>query len=1820
MADLPTEELAIPAGDPEALPKELAVPAAPPPIMSPATATARAEKLSFAVPSQPFESTYAQLIAGEEPDLRKSIAAKVDYEETMRKQTMIKNVAEGYAKTGKPIPNSLFEELNKPTSTDPTIAFEKVYGKAYLDKLRETRGDPQSVLSSADKIDPNISEGLIKKAEGLTTYTEWLRNKRDDIHDVLKQQGWGGYLIDQGKMISQVYQEIKIRGLADTPFFLELGLGSTLDAQAVRLFQKSFPDFSKTIDTIVTKLAKDNPSLALFYIDSLIGQSSNEAFLNNFMSVATLTGVGTATRLARGAVRGGKEIIQAEKAAKDFVKASTSITEPANIRIAEGLGDLNKAAEAHIANEVLDMVAKKEDPVKKAVDSMSPLFKADETLFNAQQGTKFSTEIVNRIGERMNLWGTKVLETIANTMNVERLPFMKVTENYAADVIKGYEAELRSGRLEDAYIKSQVRWDPVTRTYHVDHIIGKPDGTFWKGVDGAVQAEVFAGEHGLKYLKETPTTIRTGDLTLVGGSKGSSYTVTATGTTQRTLSPTELAQQAKRSEGKGVIGTTALRAIPDRPESAKTVYLDKETAQRIERRYDKKGNLPEGVRIVDNGKELVVVAKGTETQFANRSKGLAGTEQALERIPYHTDPAVGKRPLELFNADHPFHLGKEISEVTPGYKLESKTDFSIEQYGGSHYIRISHPLDETKDFVRDALLKTDITHTPKSLGDTYLSFLSKWRTPEETLSQAQRDNRHAATYAPSALLKLFKEEAKDIARLARWTIPGTAKRERWDDWQKVVNFARDAIDPVSKEKGYFFKSMGELEEHYQQFIKRGITEAEAKAYFSFVKLSEADRILRNLELYKMKSRVGAQEFTFSLMDRDGKQLISPSFEGILRKQWPSTSDVVVVAPEGRAGMESVQRGGTIVNQKNYEASIQAVKEGRMHVIEVYDVEARALQGFGKIGNERVRYVVVPAYENKPLSWNQVTAKGGSFFDTQYEHYIKQAKIMPETFTSKVGNEIVEHTRHWYEGDTTFMGVMLRKMGGDVSENLNILQKLIREEKIGEAQAFAKQRFPIEWDKLYSYFKETKDANGKIMPSRFSLHEPFYVVPRGKLVTDVDRSLQDRYTAPSKTGRTVSTFHDGTREGSLARQHQVEYTGKRDDYEVFSFKDVGSRSNPVYNYEPAKYLDPVPALNRGLNKIVNSAYLNDYKIFSVEHWLREALGNGDPKKAVIDISDVDARRSPFWAFRQAMEKFKAGGDEATINRLKTAHYQIDQLMGVKDKTDLAVGNIVQKLADSVYGRYGPGRLTDVSLWALPKTKDPLDFVRGMVFHAKLGLWNIPQLVVQMQTFANIMGVAGIKYAGPGTKASLLHRWAGVNGQHIDYLDQLASKQILPGTYRIQAGGFKEAYETLLKTGFDNVAGEHMMRDAVMTHRVVQSGAGALLDSGSWFFREGERQTRLGAWYTAFFEFRAANPTGRLTEQNVKDILTRADLLSVNMSRASASKLHTGVLALPTQFLAYQMRTAELFMGKRLTQQERYRLILTNSALYGVPGSFGLTGLPIADVWRKNAQDQGYVVGENYLHSVFAEGIPALTIAMITGNWYNIQDRYGIQGMDSIREAMRGDKTVWDIVMGASGSMFRDAFRSVDPFWRVMRSVFNSEGNFKLHADDYLKPLKLASSASAGIRAWDAINTGRWMGKDGQFLDEVSPHNAVFQSLFGLQSAKSSGAFLGGETLKDREDKKKETEKLFSEQMRRGLMALRDRDHEQATEYFKNGMVILRQRGFPENEMTEAFAAAMDNNRPLHAKIDWDLAYKNIPNEEIKTQAKYYQNKLRTKQGL
>ena len=659
------------------------------------------------------------------------------------------------------------------------------------------------------------------------------------------------------------------------------------------------------------------------------------------------------------------------------------------------------------------------------------------------------------------------------------------------------------------------------------------------------------------------------------------------------------------------------------------------------------------------------------------------------------------------------------------------------------------------------------------------------------------------------------------------------------------------------------------------------------------------------------------------------------------------------------------------------------------------------------------------------------------------------------------------------------------------------------------------------------------------------------------------------------------------------------------------------------------------MNRALNRAMKSFFMDDYKIYAVEHWLREA----EPyfKNAGENFSEI--RSSPFYHFNNPV--FKSGLKESVRQNLMSNRYKIQQFIGVPNKFDNFVHGVAQDLVDSMYRRFGPTQaktlrdirsakdLVIVPTRLLMNVKEPITWMRSVVFNEKLGLFNIPQILVQAQTHATIWALEP-QHGTVGTFGMLLHQWSRYAGhpEILEHLDQYAQKLNVGSNFK--PGEWLEARRELAKTGFEHVGGEFALRDDFFNHKFIKNDFDNFLSLGQVFFKEGERSARLTAWYTAFRKFREGNPTGTINNAARNQILQHTDLLYTNMSRASSSVLHGGVLSVTTQFLSYQLRLAELFLSKRIgeTPMERavarLRLFGVYSGLYGVPAAFGLTGLPISQDFRETAIDNGYVVGDNYVSSLFMEGIPAVVTALVTGEgslqkgqFYNIGDRYGAQGFTSIRDAMRSDGTWWRILGGASVSSFINTIVSADGATKALFSFLKrdpSDSRFSFKADDAIDVAKEISSVNAAWKLWVAMNTGKWLAKSEGYISDVSKPASIFMTMTGLSPQEQDDVYAKNDIVKAQKDSQKYALGKFIEEIHRGIQAKENNDPDSAHQFWNRAFYYLDATGYPDEKKGSAIAIAMKGWESRVDQANFDFYLKDAPSGKKDQRIETYKRQL------
>lgn len=1100
--------------------------------------------------------------------------------------------------------------------------------------------------------------------------------------------------------------------------------------------------------------------------------------------------------------------------------------------------------------------------------------------------------------------------------------------------------------------------------------------------------------------------------------------------------------------------------------------------------------------------------------------------------------------------------GQELETTKVGkYTAYRPANGGVFSQGNGFYIAVNRPLNETANFIREAVAETEKSLT---VNKGWMNRLGMgWiRTPSDVLSKQEMTNRQLAIYAP-AIFRQIVSDAYAPVNLARKQFRGKTPWQIWDNLGKGKEF-EEAVKDMSR-AGTDFADVPAIENYWMTKFKHLPDEVQVAGYFALKQGEAMDYIFRNLAINKHMARVGGEQHILTKMV-DGLPVKSKSFVGVNYKEVPDSDENVIIQDGDKF---SVKRVSNLKQEYR-----DGVKDGSYRLVRVYNPELKELQDFANT-DKYVGYVLSKNVETRPLDFVQLPRRQGGHQEYLYDHYLKQANM---DIDSPEGKGL---TYYRYKGDTTAMALESRALGKDVAKYMNAVRMGIKTGDIDGAK-LAARNLPIDWDTLSGYF--TAKSGG--LPARFDINEPFYVVPKGKSIADLENHFG------SYDVKDVSEFRDTTRRGSLARQFQTEFTGERDAYDVFAMHSEGTQWNPVFLHRPADTVDPFTSINRAVSRITASTYMDDVKISSIDGWLQRA-------KSVLDVSADEWKDNPARIFNTA--KLKRGIDPTLHSQLEAERYQIKAFAGIPSQIDTWLDSISQKFQDSIYGAQNPFTRATATIgkWSFDTTVAAPAFIRAVAYRADIGLFSLPQLLVQSNTYITIAGLSGYKKAGQGAAAAMLHQYSRLpisNTAVLEHLDSIAQK------LGWRPGEWLEARQALGRTGFEFVGSESnitMQYGHMHPNNIAKTAWGSFLDAGDMFFKGGERNARYGAWYTAFKEFRDVKPNGRLTVSDINDILNRADDLSGNMTKASRSLLQSGLGSFTTQFLGYQMRLMEMFLGKRITPTQRARLLFTYAGVYGAPVATGVVSvLPISDRLRQYALEHGYVEGESQIADGFMNGVPASLLKLATGNWYNVGERYGSPGFDLPRDILYGNKSFWSMFAGASGSVVTDSWERADPFVRQMASWLRGDNAFKLTAEDVLGPLRIPTSGNNLMRLHTALTSGDWITKHENIVSSgVQPWNAVLMSATGLQPLEADKGQLYKAAGENQKIAEQNAENEFLPDFRRGLRDLRNKDPNSADQHFRNAFGALERYHYPQFKRDSILAQALDN-QTMPEKEAWN----------------------------
>jgi hypothetical protein len=399
-------------------------------------------------------------------------------------------------------------------------------------------------------------------------------------------------------------------------------------------------------------------------------------------------------------------------------------------------GDLKESAVTRATTNAVADAQNVPQATKRAVEALPDTLRADLQDLKSNPGN-LGQDAVNRIEEQTNSLITRLSDVVQNVQKVERLPDVMSSETAIRAIYEGMKDTYKGLKNSILDITRPYK-ESVSNTYLADMKLGNNDGSYFKSRD---VAENFIKFHGLRDAEIVEGVSPAGTKNSLKIKKLDKdiedlQKIIAENQAQLGKHP-ELApgktryyhgtvyKDASEFTGKTFVTPHHDYAKNYRGNDNNVLYADftKEEAKQRGLWHD----LEDGFNdwpidgAIDDGRKIL---KPLENDAAEQFEINSGV---LEKLQIQRADAIGAQANQLA---------------------------TVEQQGLGYYVKITKPINETDDFIRNFIAKTKNTSIPDGPVTRFVnSWLGKYRTPEEVLSLAERQNRLTTTYAPCGILR-----------------------------------------------------------------------------------------------------------------------------------------------------------------------------------------------------------------------------------------------------------------------------------------------------------------------------------------------------------------------------------------------------------------------------------------------------------------------------------------------------------------------------------------------------------------------------------------------------------------------------------------------------------------------------------------------------------------------------------------------------------------------------------------------------------------------------------------------------------------------------------------------------------------------------------------------------------------------------------------------------------------------------------------------------------------------------------------------------------
>lgn len=1080
-------------------------------------------------------------------------------------------------------------------------------------------------------------------------------------------------------------------------------------------------------------------------------------------------------------------------------------------------------------------------------------------------------------------------------------------------------------------------------------------------------------------------------------------------------------------------------------------------------------------------------------------------------------------------------------------------NFKIVQHGAGKYVTYTKTLDETIDDVRNV-----IVNTPSEKAKSNWTHMFKWwnTAAPYTLPESNMEARHITLHGTQMLQNVNKQVASSI---------GALKKGERKNMQLL--FDKDRAYEQDGKIGRFAANLGEFEQNYLSEFNRMPSEREAAAYFSFRNLNNFDYVSRNLGLYKDLSRQGVENFRFKLPNKAYTDYI-----------WGKEVTELPLANDRAAGVYVADGpfAGQYFRTSQMPDDVRtflkdAFKKGETRAYQISNPLERPLSEVASSRGDYINFVVSKQFQSRPVDAFSIPYHDGFHKEYAASHYVKQAIISP------TGG------RKNYEGDITILGAMSQAEAQVYQKALTQATMLYKQGKVDELKDFLAKNLPEEH---FSYKDFVRRFEGE--GQRWSIDEPFTVVPSGRTINQMDKSMEKRY------GALFSDEHNSPY--NMMRDVDKRFLGSRDP-SLWAIKELGSEQQPLYAIESSPMIDIMQSLNRTVSSATHNRLIQDYKLKSAEQFIENFAD-------VMNVPLADLRRNPMYYLQNANSHWNSTAlTSPMIATGKASRANILQFIGMDSPDIRGIKWLQSQVTDMVYKTAGQAPSHWVSDHAIGGIQDPTVYAKRIATHLNLGMFNPLQVVNQIQSVVHswaLAGTTGLK--GTMGAAAMVRLEMTENPAIIKWYDQ----KLAASNVGWKPGWLEESRREMKRSGFSLVQGETSWRDDIRDVNMVQTWAGKFAEAGLVFFKMGERGGRMTAWNTAFLESKASNPNAVIDDREMGKILARASQLNNDMTKAAQAPVEQGLWTIPTQFWQYQLRMFGQLnpFSPRTTAVEKARAYAVYGALFGIPvaSNISVPTWPVYESIRQYALENDKAWGPGTLSYALMEGLPSYLASMITGR--DSAQKYGPQGIQAFRELYHSDQGMGDFakfLTGASGSKVKDIMKPLaSSFYSVYKGI--TEGNPKfwdsqewpMVAKDWQDTAYTIGSVGQAFRAYYAFNLKSYYTRNGRLVaDDMDKLDAAIMTATGMTPRRVSDSFLMLDSLAMQSKVQKAAEKEIKNEMRAAFDAMRQGDDDAYKRHVSRARTHFIGAGFDEMQWGKVMMSAGKELMPQAKSIPEDF---------------------------